>query len=534
MNRLLSLAVTCLATLTGGVSAQQPPQAPPDTQQTSPKQVADWVQDMRIDALKEIAKGDQAKAAGKDDVALDRYMSAHQIYKTALLPEELQRLATEITTLRAKLGMPPLGAPTTAPKTIDLSDPAIASKRTDALRLMSEADQYLDEGKYQQAGELFTRVYFRFRDALPQEEEDHARQGLMTARERLGLPPLPPGDDGVMPYVVRSGDDEIDSLCMLISGTFASRGSEGQPAISFNSAPVKLDGATNGVYFEVARTDDPAHPFRQGVLTFIRLDTQLRLRILDIPNPALREAVVGMWAASDVFPSASVDSLSVNVDLVMTRNTDGSGYTAMTPGRVPTVKGGAVLMTSHLKLNSDGLTIDDRGFDANGAEVWRSGAEAGVQMLRTAAPKVVTRRDDGLVTIDLVPGDAANRLQQGGEIALHFTQWVPAAGTRVDTSRVQDRAPIRVRYPLGSIKGLDDGLAEIPMGCTRRIVIPAELGWGAQGRGTQIPPNSVLVFEIEAVWIGPPPEPIAPIPAADDQAGPPAPAAPAPRTGGGH
>lgn len=39
-------------------------------------------------------------------------------------------------------------------------------------------------------------------------------------------------------------------------------------------------------------------------------------------------------------------------------------------------------------------------------------------------------------------------------------------------------------------------------GSKRLLVVPPSLGYGSQGAGNKIPPNSTLIFEIEVVRVG--------------------------------
>ena len=49
------------------------------------------------------------------------------------------------------------------------------------------------------------------------------------------------------------------------------------------------------------------------------------------------------------------------------------------------------------------------------------------------------------------------------------------------------------------IPGFEQGVTGMKVGGTRTITIPSSLGYGAQGRGDVIPPNSTLIFDLELV-----------------------------------
>lgn len=50
-----------------------------------------------------------------------------------------------------------------------------------------------------------------------------------------------------------------------------------------------------------------------------------------------------------------------------------------------------------------------------------------------------------------------------------------------------------------AIKGWDEGIPYFKVGGKGKLLIPSTLGYGEQGSGTKIPPNSTLVFDIQLI-----------------------------------
>lgn len=91
----------------------------------------------------------------------------------------------------------------------------------------------------------------------------------------------------------------------------------------------------------------------------------------------------------------------------------------------------------------------------------------------------------------------------GQTVSVHYTGWLYDAnaadkhGKQFDSSRTRGKP---FDFPLGAgrvIKGWDQGVAGMKVGGQRTLTIPAQLGYGARGAGGAIPPNAVLVFDVE-------------------------------------
>jgi len=101
----------------------------------------------------------------------------------------------------------------------------------------------------------------------------------------------------------------------------------------------------------------------------------------------------------------------------------------------------------------------------------------------------------GLKYTDTKVGTGAEA-KSGQTVSVHYTGWL-TNGTKFDSSKDRGQP---FMFPLGGgrvIKGWDEGVQGMKVGGVRKLTIPANLGYGAQGAGGVIPPNSTLVFEVE-------------------------------------
>lgn len=101
----------------------------------------------------------------------------------------------------------------------------------------------------------------------------------------------------------------------------------------------------------------------------------------------------------------------------------------------------------------------------------------------------------GLKYVDLKTG-AGVTPKTGQTVVVHYTGWL-TNGTKFDSSLDRGQPFSFVIGQSQVIKGWDEGLSTMKVGSKRKLIIPPDLGYGARGAGNVIPPNSVLVFEVE-------------------------------------
>ena len=110
-----------------------------------------------------------------------------------------------------------------------------------------------------------------------------------------------------------------------------------------------------------------------------------------------------------------------------------------------------------------------------------------------------TTTASGLQYEDTTVGEGAEAAK-GQQVTVHYTGWLyndGVQGAKFDSSKDRGQP---FQFSLGGgevIRGWDEGVQGMSVGGTRRLVIPAALGYGARGAGGVIPPNATLLFEVD-------------------------------------
>jgi FKBP-type peptidyl-prolyl cis-trans isomerase FkpA len=103
--------------------------------------------------------------------------------------------------------------------------------------------------------------------------------------------------------------------------------------------------------------------------------------------------------------------------------------------------------------------------------------------------------ESGLRYVDVSKGQG-EEAAAGRTATVHYTGWL-TNGKKFDSSRDRNEP---FSFTIGAqqvIAGWDEGVAGMQVGGRRKLVIPPELGYGPAGAPPDIPPNSILVFDVE-------------------------------------
>jgi peptidylprolyl isomerase len=108
-----------------------------------------------------------------------------------------------------------------------------------------------------------------------------------------------------------------------------------------------------------------------------------------------------------------------------------------------------------------------------------------------------------LVVQDLIVGKG-KKATAGSTVSVQYVGVVFKNGNEFDASWSGKRPGQAFQFPLGGgqvIPGWDEGVVGMKEGGRRKLVIPPDLAYGAQGV-PGIPPNSTLIFDVDLEKVG--------------------------------
>ena len=117
----------------------------------------------------------------------------------------------------------------------------------------------------------------------------------------------------------------------------------------------------------------------------------------------------------------------------------------------------------------------------------------------------------GLKYLVVEPGDGP-KPQRGQKVKTSYTLWVGGwpenGGTQVDSSKgLFGDKPFEFNVGVSQVvKGWDLALMDMRPGESRRLIVPASLGYGDRGAGGQIKPGANLYFSVKLTELGAQPQ----------------------------
>ena len=128
------------------------------------------------------------------------------------------------------------------------------------------------------------------------------------------------------------------------------------------------------LYVEQAATSALERPYRQRVYRLVDTPEGVRSDVYELPGDPLRFA--GAWRDTSVFDDMEPEALLLRDGCSIYLVSDGTAFVGATRGKgCSSSLGGASYATSEVSVEEAVLTSWDRGFDAEGTQVW--GADQG-------------------------------------------------------------------------------------------------------------------------------------------------------------
>ncbi len=161
-----------------------------------------------------------------------------------------------------------------------------------------------------------------------------------------------------------------------------------------------------------------------------------------------------------------------------------------------------ILFFISTKMNNNKTTNENQNQEDVNQTVVENNEVNGSQKVNVTNKNSDVKKENanGLKTEILKQGTSDKQVKNGDLVSVHY-KGILENGTEFDSSYKYNQ-PFEFTVGAGEvIKGWDLGLVGMKVGEKRKLTIPSSLGYGERGAGNVIPPNAVLIFEIELLEI---------------------------------
>ncbi len=185
------------------------------------------------------------------------------------------------------------------------------------------------------------------------------------------------------PHPVNAGppvESDLSRLVSMMSGSFSSAGQAAEDPeyfdITLRMVPIwRHRSDAHWFYVEQSVTASQDKPYRQRVYRVSQFDDCIfRSTVYSLPDP---QSYTGEWQKEIPLDGLSPDDLTKRQGCtVILEMTDGGTFCGCTTGTsCQSSLNGAAYATSEVTITTDHITSWDRGFNADGEQIW--GAEKG-------------------------------------------------------------------------------------------------------------------------------------------------------------
>jgi hypothetical protein len=160
-------------------------------------------------------------------------------------------------------------------------------------------------------------------------------------------------------------------------------------------------------------------------------------------------------------------------------------------------------MTGEITFDTNAFKIADRGFNADGKQVWGPAANDGYTFSRFDGGPRTLRIDGGVIVVDY-PGATGNPAEVGQQVLVDYMGYLEN-GRMFDASYERGSPFAYVKGDSRLIEGWIRAMEDARKGQARRIIIPGSLG--VMRDGGKAPRGAKLIYDVRVADITAAPAP---------------------------